>query len=63
MPGVGCGRVTGRIWNRYTRLHSLLPDTRCGRVYWSSNKQEMKQLHSTAQSVARHWVWSSMLVE
>ncbi|KAG7633122.1 Retrotransposon gag domain [Arabidopsis suecica] len=34
---------------------------------WSSNRssniQDMKQLYSTAQSVARHWVWSSILVE
>jgi len=45
------------------RLHSLLPDTGCGRVCWSSNRHETRQLHSTAQSVARHWVWSSKLVE
>jgi len=30
---------------------------------WSSNRQDMNQLYSTAQSVARHWVWSSILVE
>ena len=29
----------------------------------SSNRQKMKQLYSTGQSVARHWVWSSKLVE
>jgi len=29
----------------------------------SSNRQEMKQLYSTAQSIARHWMWSSMLIE
>jgi len=42
MPEVGCDRVTGRvtdrIWTSYTRLHNLLPDTGCGRVYWSSNR-------------------------
>jgi len=30
---------------------------------WSSNRQKMKQLYSTGQSVARHWMWSSKLVE
>jgi len=30
---------------------------------WSSNRQDMKQIYSTAQSIARHWVWLSILVE
>jgi len=63
MPEAGCGRVTDRKWNSYTRLHNLLPETGCGRVCWSSNRQETRQLYSTAQSVATHWVWSSKLVE
>jgi len=29
----------------------------------SSNRHDIKQIYSTAQSVARHWVWSSILVE
>jgi len=33
----------------------LMPEAGCGRV--------MRQLYSTAQSVARHWVWSNKLVE
>jgi len=32
MTEAGCDRVTGRKWNSYTRLHSLLPALRCGRV-------------------------------
>jgi len=32
MPEAGCGRVTGRKWDNCTRLHSLLPDTGCGRI-------------------------------
>jgi len=41
----------------------LMPESRTWSSNWSINRQEMKQLYSTAQFVARHWVWSSMLVE
>jgi len=37
----------------------LMSEAGCGRV----RGRVMRQLYSTAQSVAKHWVWSSKLVE